>query len=553
MKVSRRIILIVGAILIMTMLFSCGQPKETATTPDVSSTPAPASTPNATEQAAKEEPLSYPICEPGAETLTFWLPRMLEEINVIEDFKNNPAVQRAYEATGVNVEFELVVQENAAELYSLLIASNDLPDIVGHHTSYFITFGMGKGPDSVIEDGYFIRLNELIDKYAPNYKSWLYEGGGLSKYGKDIMTDAGNIAGFYTIFADGALPGSGLGYRKDVLDELGKTAPATIAGWEEIFDELQAADRYEHPFCLAQYGYSVNNDIIVSAFDVSFSFYQVDGKVKYGPAQEGYREYLRLMNKWYEKGYFSPSDVTEPNGFNALVNDGSMCYEAGSAAFGTMFADIGLTSVKDFYLAGAPSPKLTENQTLHLGAAVDAIGSPCAISFSCEKPEIAARWLDFWYSEEGEMLTSYGVEGVTYDLVNGKPVFNDFAKVNPSGLTLDQVIQTYAFGTICGIEHTFERMSTNPETIKSGTIWLNSNDGAYMLPTHLTLTPDEGSVLSAIQVDLETYVKENTARFISGELSLDNDWDSYLAKFDGMRLAKAVEIKQGALDRYFAR
>jgi len=39
MKVSRKIILIVGAILIMTMLFSCGQPKETATTPDVSSTP----------------------------------------------------------------------------------------------------------------------------------------------------------------------------------------------------------------------------------------------------------------------------------------------------------------------------------------------------------------------------------------------------------------------------------------------------------------------------------------------------------------------------------
>ena len=39
--------------------------------------------------------------------------------------------------------------------------------------------------------------------------------------------------------------------------------------------------------------------------------------------------------------------------------------------------------------------------------------------------------LDYLYSEEGIMLTNYGIEGVSYELVNGEPVYTELLTNNP--------------------------------------------------------------------------------------------------------------------------
>lgn len=50
------------------------------------------------------------------------------------------------------------------------------------------------------------------------------------------------------------------------------------------------------------------------------------------------------------------------------------------------------------------------------------------ISKNCREPERAIAFLDYLMSERGQMLTFLGVEGETYDMVDGKPVLRDEVK-----------------------------------------------------------------------------------------------------------------------------
>lgn len=50
------------------------------------------------------------------------------------------------------------------------------------------------------------------------------------------------------------------------------------------------------------------------------------------------------------------------------------------------------------------------------------------ISKNCKHPERAIAFLDYLMSEHGQLLTYLGVEGVTYDIKDGKPVLRDNIK-----------------------------------------------------------------------------------------------------------------------------
>ena len=47
------------------------------------------------------------------------------------------------------------------------------------------------------------------------------------------------------------------------------------------------------------------------------------------------------------------------------------------------------------------------------------------VSKKCKDPERAIRFLDYLISEEGQKMVYLGVEGVTYDMVNGRPVIRE--------------------------------------------------------------------------------------------------------------------------------
>lgn len=67
--------------------------------------------------------------------------------------------------------------------------------------------------------------------------------------------------------------------------------------------------------------------------------------------------------------------------------------------------------------------------------------------------------------------------------------------------------------------------------------------------TTIIYTEEENSAIADIKTTLETYVDESMARFATGDLDLDKDWDSYLEELEAIGLSQYIEISQTAYDR----
>lgn len=54
-----------------------------------------------------------------------------------------------------------------------------------------------------------------------------------------------------------------------------------------------------------------------------------------------------------------------------------------------------------------------------------------SISTKCKDPELAIQYCDFWFTDQGIQLANYGVEGLSCEVVDGKPQFTDTVLNNP--------------------------------------------------------------------------------------------------------------------------
>jgi len=64
----------------------------------------------------------------------------------------------------------------------------------------------------------------------------------------------------------------------------------------------------------------------------------------------------------------------------------------------------------------------------------------------------------------------------------------------------------------------------------------------------LNYTVEENDRVSAVLTDIQTYVNEMTASFITGKESFDK-WNDYKKTIEKMGLQEYLEVAQGAYDR----
>lgn len=111
----------------------------------------------------------------------------------------------------------------------------------------------------------------------------------------------------------------------------------------------------------------------------------------------------------------------------------------------------------------------------------------------------------------------YGVEGDTFEYVDGKPQFNDKILNNPDGLSSAVARTKYVGFQPCG-KYYWERELTGAAQSALdaiNTIWPGNADGDYCLP-NMSMTAEEGSEFSRIMGDVDTYALEMTTKFITG-------------------------------------
>lgn len=489
----------------------------------------------------------YPLqCE---DTLTVWAPLNAALTTVTTNFGNLPLAEELEKRTGVKVTYEHPASGMESEQFNLLLTSDDMPDIV-------VADWQSYGPQRAIDDGNILALTDAIDKWAPNYKKLLSE---MPDVDRSLKASSGDYYVFGFIRGDDALcTYAGPIVRADWLEELGLEIPETIDEWETMLTAFKEKKGATAPLSFSSSDGILSNGLFSGAYDTPDGFYLDDkGKVHYGAAENGFKETLALLNSWYEKGLI---DKNLPSVDSKILTNNVTNHKTG-ATFGLVGGGVGtwITTMRGvgdttFDLAAAPYPVLKkgdvpmyshrDNPYTNLRA--------YAISTNCKNIELATRWLDYGYSEEGNMLYNYGVEGLTYEMVDGKVQLTDFVTKNPDGLAMSTVLQEYAMSTYSGPtvqnKDVIDATRTIPRQNEAVEVWAKTNVKKHKLPA-LSFTEEETNSMGTKLVDVITYKNEMMYAFIMGTEDLEN-YDSFVAEMKRLGLDDLINIYQDAYDRY---
>lgn len=540
---KRTVALLLAVMLCVSLFAGCtNQPAGETTTPKVENNETqPAGTQGETTPAA----FSYPTTG----SITFWTYPNGNVTANYPTFEATPAAGYAKEATGIEVDY-IDDHSNNEEAFQLMISGNKLPDLIGHN---WLTYS--GGTTGAYEDGLCIRLNEVIDQYMPNFKAFLESRPDVKKM---ISDDEGSIYFVPQVGADSSLYTFGSYVRADMLEELGEEIPTTLDGWHDLFVKVKETYGIT-PYSLHN-GWLLNMSFISYAYGVGDTDYIVDdnGKAVYNRTSDHYKEFLMTLNQWYNEGLIDADIATiSVNDVMAKVINGEVF--ASSAWLGSGMQAIE-TASDEFELQAFATPALKEGEVADFTYGNWAVyGQGVVITPDCENVETAARWLDYFFSEEGILLYNYGKEGVDFNLVDGVPVFSDDVLYNlPEGWTQSQSIGAINFATN-GFTAGYKDEWYYPQNMVTQSakdalaIWSSVEGGGFNHKwPNVSYTAEEAAEIARYSTNLKTTADEWAMNFVIGAVSFDQ-WDAYIAEMEAMGANEALAINQAALDRYNGR
>ena len=580
---------LITAVLLLVLVASlfCGCQKQSGGTEATPTPAAAANTPGAStannppeEAAPSEQASKYPLFSETV-PLTMWCPLQRTNLEYITTYADIVSLKWAMELLNVNITFSCPAFGQEQTEFSLLLASQDYPDMArqGETSSgYFIN-----GAEKNIEDGVILDLNDVIDKYMPNYKKMRDYDESIRK---NTLTDTGKTWAVYVLnYPMAELPYNGLVIRKDWLDDLNMPVPETLEEWDT---SLTAFKENYHGGALWTPSTGTHwHSEFLSAWNIGNAFYNVNGEVRYGPIQPEYKEYLTMMHDWYSRGLIH-RDFT--SNLDPLRIDKALMASGETGASNTQIASAcnrmvlnGEVDDPDFWLQPVVAPVMHKGDIQHFGLKNSRVRAGTCIFADTEHLEEVAKFIDFFYTQDGIMLVNYGIPELHYHFKDGADpdeVFNDLM-YNPHS---DEALRdVFANGRIIMNDAFYEEVPDSPFAINclnftfvgvnlidnvlmvgakgdrsadirsalAGEQWSKAACD-YEMPVGMSMTAEESSEYSAIFTDIQTLVDEFTAKAIVGLVSAD-EWDAFAAQVKSMNIDRCIALQQAALTRYNAR
>jgi putative aldouronate transport system substrate-binding protein len=531
MRGKKIICVIVAALMTITVFTGCsGKDKE--------------ADPKATSDKSEVNLTGYPIVK---EPITL---NILSGKTDQPDFNEMPLFKDYEKKTNIHINWTLA-GDDIGEKVSILLATNDLPDVI--MKNYFSDTDLVRYGSM----GTFVGLNDLIDKYAPNYKKLQEQYPQIPK----AMNMGGNEYSMPYICLSDSVKIRKSYINKKWLDAVGIKMPTTLDEYYEVLKAFKTKDPN---------GNGKNDEIPLGGTDISSittSLYGAFGlmnrganngyvdedpknpeKLRFYRADDNMKQLLQYVNKLYKEG------LIDKNIFTANLNTFSANGDKNVyGAHNILPTFIGPKCQDDFVALDAPLKGPNGDQIWGYVLGTVFTKGSFVITKDNKYPEATMRWVDYFYSEEGSNEFCLGQEGKTYTkTADGKYELTDYVTKNPDGLNLDQVLAKFTpYGG-----------GANPTVItddnfKGAETYKTSMDGTPKFKKYVpdeiweifSLTPEEAEQFNGVAADLQTLITQSEAKFITGELPF-SEWDNYVAKLKKAGMDEYVKIKQAAYDRY---
>ena len=491
---------------------------------------------------------TYPLAN-GDKTLNIYIRNATS--GVVQNYHDIKAFQVAEENLGVNLAFTHPAVGSESDQFNLMIASGEYPDVIiwSYSTSPM-------GVDELIDEGVLIDMDSCIRQYAPNYLAAV----DTPAHEKEVLSNSGTYQGIYC-FTLGVPVSSGPSIRADLLEKYGLDVPVTVDDWENVMATIRDNEPgVTYPFTTYRnYIGNANLNLLLPAYKTSTEFCSDgNGGVVFGPSTDNYRQFVTKLNDWYNKGLLDPEFMSNDSAANnaKLVNGSSI---ASVLSLNSGIGNVTTTaraSNPDFELVGVAWPVLNEGDTpcFHLDGGVAQVSVQAVVTSSCADPALATQVLDYFFSEEGNNLLCWGIEGESYTVnADGSKTFTDAVMNNPEGKTPSEAVLAYAlpsYGFVNPMdEDAYMQITlTMPEQVEARTLW-HSLDQGVCLP-QLTIAPEHQNDYNMIMNEVDTYVQEMLIRFVTGQSNIDESWDTYVNTLNGMGLDVATQYMTDAYNAF---
>lgn len=502
-----------------------------------------------TSVLAGMEPTVLPICEEGP-TYEIWMAAP-GTINQVEDLANtNEAFKALQDRTGVKIEFLMANFFTQSEQFNLMAASGNFPAVMNGAAGLYTS-----GPDAAIEEDIFLNLSDYLEEYAPHYYALIHSDEQLLR---DVSTPEGNQVAFYSLYdyEKYGLGDKGYLIREDWLEKLNLDMPTTYDELHNVLTAFRDEMGADEALALPASGLT---DFLIGGFGVGSTFYVEDGEVKFGPMEDGFREYLEMLNQWYEEGLLFRDFYSYAN---ELMYDDTAKIGSGRVALfyneaGVMVSYGDYSDDPDFMLKAIAPVTMDEDSAAYMTEFTPtyADNSRWTITTNCENPEIIIQVADYLYTEEGIELANYGVEGVSFEYVDGQPQYNDLILNNPEGYVYRDAV---ALHTMDGVGTVYDPLrgaaNYNANQLSSWDDWTNANlDYSKAMPSKDLLNVDEMSEYAALYSDIETVLDEAIIKYIIGDFSFDDYEANVIDRLESMNIQRCIDLYQQAYDRYMSR
>ena len=360
--------------------------------------------------------------------------------------------------------------------------------------------------------------------------------------------------------------------RKDWLDKLNIEMPKTT---DELYDALLAFQQQDANgngaqdeltrASLSSFYNGIAQMFGLGTDLVCFTDYE-SGKVTSPWYQDGIKDYINFMKKLYEAGLL---DTAESGTENKVENRLALIcsWWAGTYEEAAVIVSEGQPGAN--YVGIICDSETGVSPVVSIQDGIQKNSSYEVAFTSQADPEVIGRLLDYLCSDEYSTLTEYGIEGYSFDVVDGvkvKYTDSDISEVQlisnlPALWTnnailprLEIVDRAQELATVIDAGYTagYEESGYSDKANVIKDIYENSENYVFtrMTPSaSLAVATEEETQRSAdLRADLDTYYKELLTKLIMGQASMD-DWDTYIAEMQELGLDELIEITQNRYDR----
>ncbi|MCL1990734.1 MAG: extracellular solute-binding protein [Defluviitaleaceae bacterium] len=480
------------------------------------------------------------------------------------DWADMPFWRYLAEVTGISFTFDNPpAGEDFNTARNLALASGEIPDAL---------FGAALTPSQQIEfgeAGTLIPLQDLIEDYAPNFSAFLADNPEVRA---SITAPDGNIYALPQInrSREALWIAGPLWYNGEHLDLLGFDAangevPLTLADFDELMfrmrDELPALLNVDSVFPISD-GWEMVwfRNWFIGTFGIANRAIQVtDGTVVHNATTENYRAFLEHMRMYFEAGILHPEIFTLSNDANgALVGDGRV------GLFQSWYPQFPLGQTDEEGINNPMFHPLTSEWSSEPMIPVTFRMSPGQLAISSTNPNPGATlaFFDFFYSEAGGHFAQMGPQGYFWDYATNEAgeevvVFGPAVDL-ADGDARGRLVPFFGFPgpqILFDLPVMFAPDDIDEEVDMSFDTFIRretenlEQHGVVPFPPSM-LTAEEAASIAEVNADIESFITQWEAEFISGVRPLNDDtWQEFLNNLNNIGVERVVEINQTVYDR----